>query len=50
MGDGEAKKLESDGMGFGMVKGRETRDKKVEVRAVLILYAKVSRQRLGRKV
>jgi hypothetical protein len=50
VGDGEAKKLESDGMGFGMVKGRETRDKKVEVRAVLILYAKVSRQRLGRKV
>ncbi len=41
VGDGEAKKLGSDGVGFGVVKGRETRDKKVEVRAVLILYAKV---------
>jgi hypothetical protein len=42
VGDGEAEKLGSDGVGFGGVKGRETReDKKVEVRAVLILYAKV---------
>jgi hypothetical protein len=28
-------------VGFGVVKGRETRDKKVEVRAVLILDAEV---------
>ena len=41
VGDSEAKKLGSDGVGFGVVKGRETRDKKVEVRAVRILYAKV---------
>ncbi len=41
VGDGEAKEFGSDGMGFGVVKGRETRDKKVEVRAVRILYAKV---------
>ncbi len=41
VGDSEAKKLGSDGVGFGVVQGRETRDKKVEVRAVRILYAKV---------
>ncbi len=41
MGDSEAKKLGSDGVGFSVVKGRETRDKKVEVRAVRILDAKV---------
>jgi hypothetical protein len=39
--DGEAKKLGSNGVGFGVVKGRETRDKEVEVRAVPILDAKV---------
>ncbi len=41
VGDEEAKELGSDGVGFGVVKGRETRDKKVEVRAVPILDAKV---------
>ncbi len=41
VGDGEAKELGSDGVGFCVGKGRETRDKKVEVRAVPILYAKV---------
>ena len=41
VGDGEAKEFRSDGVGFGVVKGRKTRDKKVEVRAVLILYAEV---------
>ncbi len=41
VGDGEANELGSDGVDFGVVKGRETRDKKVEIRAVPILYAKV---------
>ncbi len=41
MGDGEAKEFGSDGVGFGVVEGRETKDKKVKVRAVLILDAKV---------
>ncbi len=41
VGDGEAKEFGSDGMGFGVVECRETRDKKVEVRAVRILDAKV---------
>jgi hypothetical protein len=41
--DGEAKKLGGDGVGFGvvLVKGRETRDKEVKVRAVRLLDAKV---------
>ena len=38
---GEAKKFGGDGVGFGVVEGRETRDKKVKVGAVLILDAKV---------
>jgi hypothetical protein len=37
----EAKKLGGDEVGFGVVKGRETRDKEVKVRAVRILDAKV---------
>jgi hypothetical protein len=37
--DGEAKKLGGDGVGFGVVKGREIRDKEVKVRAVRILDA-----------
>ena len=41
VGDGEAKEFRRDGVGFGVVKGRKTRDKKVEVRAGRILYAKV---------
>ncbi len=41
VGDGDAKECGSDGVGFGGVEGRNTRDKKVEVRAVLILDAKV---------
>ncbi len=43
MGDREAKKFGGDGLGFGVVKGRETRDKevKVKVRSVCILDAKV---------
>ncbi len=41
MRDGEAKKLGSNVVGFGVVKGRETGDKEVEVRAVPILDAKV---------
>ena len=41
VGDGEAKKLRGDGVGFGVVKGRQRRDKKVEVRAILILDAEV---------
>jgi hypothetical protein len=41
VGDREAKKFGGNGVGFGVVKGRETRDKKVEVRAVLILDAEV---------
>ncbi len=48
--DEEAKKLGSDGVGFGVVKGRETRDKEVEVRAVPIIDAKVVNDCLGRKV
>ena len=39
--DGEAKEFRGDGVGFGVVEGRQTRDKKVEVRAVLILDAEV---------
>ncbi len=40
--DGEAKKLGSNGVGFGVVKVRETRDKEVEFRAVpILLDAKV---------
>ncbi len=39
--DGEAKEFGSDGMGFGVVKGRETRDKKVKVRAKRVFDAKV---------
>ena len=41
VGDREAKEFRRDGVGFDVVKGRKTRDKKVEVRAVLILYAEV---------
>ncbi len=42
VGDGEAEEFGSDGVGFGVVEGRETRDKKeVKVGAVLILDAKV---------
>ena len=41
VGDGEAQKFGGDGVSFCVVKGRETRDKKVEVRAVLILDAEV---------
>jgi hypothetical protein len=41
VGDREAKKFGGKWVGFGVVKGRETRDKKVEVRAVLILDAEV---------
>jgi hypothetical protein len=39
--DGEAKEFRGDGVGFGVVQGRETRDKKVKVRAVPILDAEV---------
>ena len=41
VGDGEAKEFRSDGVGFGVVKGRKTRDEKVKVRAVRILDAEV---------
>jgi hypothetical protein len=41
VGDGEAKKLGSDGVGFGVVKGRKTGDKEVEVRAGLLFDAEV---------
>ncbi len=41
VGDGEAKKFGGDGMGFSVVKGRYTRDKKVEVRAKRAFDAKV---------
>ena len=41
VGDGEAKEFRSDGMGFGVVWGGQTRDKIVEVRAILILDAEV---------
>ena len=39
--DGEAKEFRSDGVGFGVVEGRKTRDAKVKVRAVRILDAEV---------
>ena len=41
VGDGEAKKFGGDGMGFSVVKGRQTRDKKVEVGAKRVFDAKV---------
>ena len=41
MEDGEAKEFRGDGVGFGVVQGGQTRDKKVEVRAVPILDAEV---------
>ena len=41
VGDGEAKEFRGDGVGFGVVKGRKTRDEKVKVRAVRILDAEV---------
>jgi hypothetical protein len=41
VGDREAKEFRSDGVGFGVVQGGETRDKKVKVRAVPILDAEV---------
>jgi hypothetical protein len=41
VGDGEAKEFGSDGVGFGVVEGRKTRDKKVKVRAKRVFDAKV---------
>jgi hypothetical protein len=41
VGDREAKEFRGDGVGFGVVQGGQTRDKKVEVRAVPILDAEV---------
>jgi hypothetical protein len=51
--DGEAKEFGSDGMGFGVVEGRETRDKKVEVGAGYVYFTPKSSttktKRIGRE-
>ncbi len=41
VGDGEAKEFGGDGIGFSVVKGRQTRDKKVKVGAKRVFDAKV---------
>ncbi len=41
VGDSEAKKLGSDGVGFGVVQGGETRDEKVKVGAERVFDAEV---------
>ena len=41
VGDSKAKKLGSDGVGFGVVKGRETIDKKVKVGAERVFDVEV---------
>jgi hypothetical protein len=41
VGDREAEKLGGDGVGFGVVQGRETRDKEVKVGAERVLNAEV---------
>ena len=41
VGDSKAKKLGSDGVGFGVVQGGETRDEKVKVGAERVFDAEV---------
>ena len=41
MVEGETKEFRGDGMGFHVVEEGKDGDKKVEVRAVVVLYAKV---------
>ncbi len=49
VGDREARKCGGDGMGFGVVLGRKTRGKEVEVRAIPILDGGVGADK-GEKV